>query len=414
MNPHVLLVAFYFPPSALSSGHLRTLGFARYLPQNGWEPVVLSAHARAFSRTDPASVREIPACCPVHRAFALDARKHLGIHGKYPTILAQPDRWASWWLGAVPLGLRLIKRYDVRAIWSSYPIMTSHCIAQTLHRLTGLPWLADFRDPVSNTDVGPSRLTAAVRAFLERRILSRADRAVFTTLGAAKLYSERYPRAAAQDRIVVIPNGFDEAELSKLPKYTPRPGPLRFVHSGALYGRGRDPTAFFEALSALKRAGALTSATLHVTLRGAGNEREHEMLIDRCGIRDLVTLGPPVPYEDALAEQAQADALLLFQGKQFDRQVPAKLYEYLRLGRPIFAMVDPGGDTAALLNKTGGAMLVPMSDDSAIKDSVITFLKLLEEGHSPKADEKEIKQYSRENGAAMLAKILDNATAHRR
>lgn len=413
MTPRVLLIAFYFPPSALSSGHLRTLGFARHLPEYGWQPVVLSAHSRAYSRTDPASISGIPPSIPVYRAFALDARKHLGVRGRYPTFLAQPDRWASWWLGGVPLGLRLINRYDIRAIWSTYPIMTGHSIAHTLHRLTALPWIADFRDPVSTADVGPSRLTAAVRAILERRILSGADRSIFTTRGAANLYSKRYPAVADKGRIVVIPNGYDESVLSELPSHTPHGGPLRLVHSGALYGNGRDPTAFFRALATLKRDAILTSAVLQVTLRASGSEDEYEVLLTQYGIRDLVTLAPRIPYKEALKEQAQADALVLFQGQDFNRQIPAKLYDYLRFGRPIFAMVDPEGDTATVLNRTGGAMMVPIDDARAIAQCLIKFLQLLREGGTAKADENAIQQYSRANEAATLAELLNRVTAYR-
>src|SRR5699024_8122871 len=188
---------------------LRTLAFTRYLPCSGWQPIVLSAHARTYSRVDNASLSVLPDNLPVVRAFALDARKHLGIRGSYPLLLAQPDRWASWWLGAVPAGLRLIKLYRPSAIWSTYPIATAHLIAHTLHRITGLPWIADFRDPINNTDIGPSRLTRWVRARVERKTIRHSTRNVFTTEGAARLYAERYPWRKIGD-FVVIPKGYDE------------------------------------------------------------------------------------------------------------------------------------------------------------------------------------------------------------
>src|SRR5699024_902587 len=188
---------------------LRTLAFTRYLPCSGWQPIVLSAHARTYSRVDNASLSVLPDNLPVVRAFALDARKHLGIRGSYPVMLAQPDRWASWWLGAVPAGLRLIKRDRPSVIWSTYPIATTHLIAHTLHRLTGLPWVADFRDPVSNTDLGSSALTHWTRARMEKKTIRRAACSVFTTDGAARLYAERYPWRPGED-FVVIPNGYDE------------------------------------------------------------------------------------------------------------------------------------------------------------------------------------------------------------
>lgn len=106
MDNSVLLIAYHFPPAAMGSGHLRTLGFARYLPASGWHPVVLSACAMAYPHTAPVDAGVIPHDCPVHRALAFDARRHFGIAGRYPGFLAQPDRWRSWWLAAVWQGLR--------------------------------------------------------------------------------------------------------------------------------------------------------------------------------------------------------------------------------------------------------------------------------------------------------------------
>src|SRR5690625_1108569 len=117
MNNTVLLIAYHLPPAAMGSGHLRTLGCSRYLPASGWHPVVLSARAMAYPHTAPVDDALIPENCPVHRALAFDARRHFGIAGKYPGVLAQPDRWRSWWPAAVLQGLRLIRRHRVRAIW---------------------------------------------------------------------------------------------------------------------------------------------------------------------------------------------------------------------------------------------------------------------------------------------------------
>ena len=145
----VLMVAYHFPPMSVSSGIQRTLRFAQYLPEFNWEPVVLTAHPRVYSGVSPASLAEVPPRLQVRRAFALDAARHLSLRGAYPQWLAVPDRWSSWWLGAVPAGLALARQWKFDVIWSTYPIATAHLIAYTLHRLTGIPWVADFRDPMA-------------------------------------------------------------------------------------------------------------------------------------------------------------------------------------------------------------------------------------------------------------------------
>src|SRR5215212_6559377 len=142
------MIAYHFPPSAGSSGIQRTLRFAHHLPKFGWDPLILTAHPRAYDRTSDDQLKDVNGAV-VERAFALDSAKHLSIGGHYPRFAAQPDRWISWWLGAVPKGLAMIRKYRPEVIWSTYPIATAHKIGHTLQRLSGLPWIADFRDPMA-------------------------------------------------------------------------------------------------------------------------------------------------------------------------------------------------------------------------------------------------------------------------
>ena len=409
MTKAVLLIAFHLPPSNVSSGHLRPLGFAKYLPASGWLPVILSANERAYPTSDPASVNLIPESTLVYRAFALDMKRHMGIRGKYPSILAQPDRWVWWWPAAVYRGLRLIRQYDVRAIWSTYPIMTTHCIAYTLSRLTGLPWIADFRDPVTSSAAGRDRLTASSQVRWEQRTLSRAKYAVFTTPGTMRSYAGRYPKAHDEGRLQVIPNGFDEDDFVSLPRYAGivEGRPLHLVHSGILYPSGRNPIPFLEALARLFNSGVLKTPELRVTLRASGSETTYRDAIERLGLSEIVALAPPVSYHEALAEQARADALLLFQGDQYNNQIPAKLYEYLRIGRPIFALVGAHGDTATELRKAGGAEVVPIDDVSRIEVGLARFLHFLASGQSPENSRIDVSRWSRRHGASELGQLLD-------
>lgn len=412
MGKTVIMAGVHFPPSAVSSGHLRLLAFAKYLPEFGWDPVVLCGTKSAYQYIDPNSVQSIPAGCRVYRAIALDARRHLGLFGRYPSFLAQPDRWSSWWPGAVLLGLWLIKRYRAQAIWSTFPVMTSHCVAYTLNRLTGIPWIADFRDPVVASVEGMDPMTVRSQIRWERRIVSRAARSVFTTTGAMQWSAERYPEACEQGRLATIGNGYDEAAFANLPSSPLTPGrPLVLLHSGLLYPEGRNPVPFFKALARLKDSGRISSASLKVVLRASGSESRYAQEVQRLGIDDLVTLAPPVSNTDALIEQAKADGLLLFQGTNFDRQIPAKLYEYLRIGRPIFGLVGPRGDTATLLRETGGAQLVPLDDVDAIEARLLEFTQRLQAGQAPCVRPEVIARYSRREGAASLAGLFDQVVA---
>ena len=173
------MIAFQFPPFAMSSGVQRTLRFVQQLPANGWQPLVLSAHPRAYSAVASDLLADIPAGTVVERAFALDTARHLAIAGRYPAILARPDRWRSWVLGAIPAGLRLIQRFRPDVLWSTYPIATAHLIARRLQRLSGLPLVADFRDPMAQDGYPEDPRTWRAFDRIERAVAGVAARMVF-------------------------------------------------------------------------------------------------------------------------------------------------------------------------------------------------------------------------------------------
>ena len=130
MNKRVLLIAFHFPPQAASSGIQRTLSFSKHLRNSGWEPMVLSAHPRAYAVQNPSQLASVPPGLVVERVFALDTKRHLGYKERYLELLALPDRWVSWWFGAVPAGLGLIRKHKPDVIWSTFPISTAHLIGR--------------------------------------------------------------------------------------------------------------------------------------------------------------------------------------------------------------------------------------------------------------------------------------------
>src|SRR5256885_3270780 len=132
----VLIIAYHFPPCIGSSGLLRSEKFARYLPEFGWVPIVLTLHPRAYESVDYRTLAGIPKGLVVLRAFAVDARRHLSFRGWYADFLALPDRWASWVFGAVPAGLLAIRKHQVKAIFSTFPISSAVLIGFLLHRLT--------------------------------------------------------------------------------------------------------------------------------------------------------------------------------------------------------------------------------------------------------------------------------------
>ena len=370
-----LMVAFHFPPQAGSSGILRTLNFVKYLPQQGWDTSVLAATPRAFEEQRNDLVPSIPVRTRIVRATALDAARHLSIRGKYPRAFALPDRWSSWWLPAVGAGLREIRRQRPDLVWSTYPIATAHLIGGALSRLSGLPWVADFRDPMVNRDYPQDRAQRRMWQWLEASVLRHASACVFTTASAAQAYGERYPAHAGKCH--VIENGYDEEAFDQVePERDGAPDDkLMLLHSGLIYPKDRDPSSFFAAVRGLVDEGLLDGQALHIRFRAPHHGDEVMACAHRYGLADCVEVAAAIPYHKAIAEMMGADILLVFQGSNFNTQIPAKIYEYIRSERPILAVVDPKGGTANQLAKFHAVQIADIGSEASIREALLNAMR---------------------------------------
>lgn len=372
----ILMIAYHFPPLAGSSGIQRTLRFVQHLPQFGWEPLVLTAHPRAYEKTSQDLLADVPEGTIVTRAFALDTRRHLSFAGRYPGFLARPDRWMTWRFDGVRQGMKLIQQYRPDVLWSTYPIATAHVIAAELQRRSNLPWVADFRDPMAQEDYPTDLQTRQHFKRIEEQAMQQASLALFTTPGAARIYRNRYPNAKA--RIEVLENGYDEETFAKaeqeLADRAPlNPGFLTLLHSGIVYPYERNPTALFEALGNLKDSRPEVFARFKLRFRAAVHDDLLSELARKYEVTEAVEILPAIPYREALAEMLRADGLLILQASNCNDQIPAKLYEYLRAGRPIIALTDETGDTAATLINNGMKRIARLDDAAAITDLLIAF-----------------------------------------
>lgn len=409
MSNRALIIAFHFPPQAGSSGIQRTLSFSKHLGSLGWQPLVLSAQPIAYGEKNPSQLKSVPASLTVRRAFSLDTKRHLGLFGRYPELLALPDRWMSWWFFAVPAGLSLIRRHKPAVIWSTFPIATSHLIGLTLHRLTGIPWVADFRDPMLQPAHPSSRWQRNIYAWIEKQTITHCRKAIFTTQSALNAYRVRFP-ALPRDKFVVIENGYDEEGFGGMGVIAAASltseKPVTLLHSGVLYAEGRNPSAFFEAISKLKANGRASHASLSVILRATGDDARFIELTKRHGVDDIVRIEPPVPYRKALQEMLKVDGLLVFQGTQFNTQVPAKIYEYFRASKPILGLVDPAGETARILAAAGFRDMAPMNSADRIATTLGEFLENVRTGKAYVAGHEVIEAASRQRRTAELARVF--------
>lgn len=415
-----LLIGYHFPPLIGSSGLQRLLSNVRLLPDWGWDPVVLSVNERAYEDTSDGQLADIPSDIVVKRAFAVDTRKHLSLGGRYLKFMALPDPWVSWCLGGFFSGMNLVRKYRPKVLWTTYPIASAHLLGLLLCKLTGLPWVADFRDSMTEDHYPADKTKRKVYRWIEKQTVYACSKAVFTTPSTVDMYRKRYPDIPS-DRWALIPNGYDggifdevETALENASMVDVSPGiktPKILLHSGLIYPSERDPRHFFEALAKLKREGLIDSSRVCVRLRASGHEHIFQPMLQAHDIEDLVELLPGISYREALAEVMRSDGLLILQASSCNHQVPAKVYEYFRAQRPILGLTDDKGDTARVMKEAGFSGMAPLDNPESIAEALLDFLIHLESGEAVVATSEAVRNSSRAHSVKTLADIFDEVTA---
>jgi glycosyltransferase involved in cell wall biosynthesis len=411
---HALFVAYHYPPESSSSGVLRTLKHTRYLGRFGWRVTVLTLNREAYQVTDPKLEEQIPRDVRVVRTPFIDVKRHLAIRGSYPSWLAIPDRWIGWWPWAVAAGYRVMKDDPVDVIYSTSPHATAHLIGLALSRRSRTPWVADFRDPwyEEPPEAGTSWITQFTACRLERVVLRHADRILASTGRLRDVLAARYPWKP-RERFIAIPNGYDEDDFSVAAgSSVPSSDELLIVHGGPIVGTFRDPRPVLEAVQRAAKAGLVEASRIRIRFLGAGpfgESSEMKQAVERFGLGSQVEFLPRVSYEVALAELGRASVLLLLQSSPDTVDlVPAKLFEYLRSGRPVLAVV-PDGATAEVLRDVGGGWIVDPADSIGLCNTIVAAYQAWAGGRldTLTANRAALEKFSRERLAGDLAAQFD-------
>jgi glycosyltransferase involved in cell wall biosynthesis len=244
-------------------------------------------------------------------------------------------------------------------------------------------------------------------------LISHATAIIANTDSARDRLARNYP--AHRDKIHLIWNGYDPEEaLSAMP--IPARGYRVIVHAGSLYGH-RHPSLLLASLDRLITRGALDPAGIR--LRLIGEFYRHEPWVQQSKFADLIRLGCVehtdgyVPAAEAIREMSEADFLLLLD--LHDRgpgiQVPAKLFEYIQIGRPILAYTNRNSPVERILAKSGvrHVCVYPESNSDEMDAAV---LRLLETpATADRSSEWFRQQFDGRAQTAALAGILDAVTA---
>jgi glycosyltransferase involved in cell wall biosynthesis len=401
------MLAYLFPPIA-GAGVQRTLKFVRYLEPLGWQATVVSTRSRAYGTRDSSLVADIPASARVIRTPAVPLARYLAIV-LYKLRLRRLRAWVLWpdnGLGWVPFAfvaaLRAARRDRPDVLFSTSAPYGSHLVALLVSRLTGIPWVADFRDEWTTNPhlVGQPRPLMALAVRAEREITARAKRIV-----VAADYFELVGLDPDDPRRVEIPNGVDEADLP--PASAPGPPPDRFVlaHVGTLYDI-RDPSPVLRALAALVGDGAIDGNRVEVRLVGSvwlpGFAPPPEIRLTRTGY---------VEHTRAIQEMHMATALLLYVPSS-SLAPSGKLFEYLGSGRPLLCLARPDNLGSRLVREWDAGAVADPHDESAIAEAILVLWRRWEQGGLPNQEavrERVLERFSRRAGAARLAQVLEEA-----
>lgn len=408
MKP-ILMIAYHYPPEGSSSGVLRTLKFSKYLPRHGWKPHVLTLRDSIYRVRDEGLKADIPPEAVVHRTGGFDSPHTLSIRGRHLAMFSVPDPFISWLPFGVKRGMEVIRRSGIKALYSTSPVPTAHLIAASLKRLTGLPWLADFRDPwiEEGQHPAPGSIRHAVESRLERAVVRRADRIVATTPYLRADFLARYP-SLDPDKVRVIYNGYDEADFASLP-VPPREPRFEILHAGLVTREYRDPTPLLEAVARLIGRGVMSRAEVRVAFLGARGffaSPAGRELVGRLGLEDVLEVSPRIPNRDTLGRLRRASCLLILQASDDTRSlIPAKAFECLRVERPILALTGDGA-TADLLKKMDRCAVIEPSDSEGLQNALASLYRTWKESPEPILSGRQIKHFDRYALTAELAQTL--------
>ncbi len=427
MLPRVLIITYYWPPSG-GSGVQRWLKFAKYLPEAGWEPVIFTPENPDFDLRDESLLKEIPNQLevikfPIWEPYQLfsklkgKTKTHPGrlMEQKEKGFLEKAAIWARanllvpdprvfWVNPSVKFLADLAKNGQFQAIITTGPPHSMHLIGRELKRKTGLPWIADFRDPWSAWEfLDTLPMTSLVRkkhVQLEQSVLKEAD-AVLTISPTFQQDLERLGRR----KIELLTNGYDPADLP--PDFSPKikeKGKLHLVYSGVIDAI-RNPVPLLEALKAeFQQSGE----EVKWTFVGKVSEQVEAFVKADSWLKDRIEFVGYVSHQEVFGFYAKADALVLIltDTKNAQGNIPGKLFEYLATEVQVLALGDPNGDSARILKDAGAGEVIAHLDSQGIRNR----LRSLMESEIKGTNSSDLEKYSRKNLSIQLAKILDAHT----
>ncbi len=428
----VLIITYYWPPSG-GSGVQRWLKMSKYLPENGWQPVIYTADDAEYPVEDLSLEKDVAPEAEVIKRRIFEPysfyKKVLGIkkdekikagfinEGKKKSTWKEnisvwirgnffiPDARCWWIRPSVRFLKRYLKNHPVDAIISTGPPHSMHLIAKELHKKFNIPWIADFRDPWTDIDFYKDlRLTKwADRKHhrLEKSVLMSANEIVTVGNNCA----QGLKNICGRD-VKVICNGYD-FDINMLKNDNKLTEKFTLSHIGII-GANRNPVMLWESIADLVKDDEFANA-LDIRLIGQVDKSVIDS-IKANGIEKYVEIIPYIPHSEVLEKQTESHVLLLFVNNTPNAKgiLTGKLFEYMASGRPILSIGPSDGDTAMILRETETGVNVDFDDKEQMKTELKRLFLKYRNKESSATCQKNVERYSRKNLAADYVTLLNS------
>ena len=394
----------------------RSVKFVKYLPQFGWVPTVVAADDQYYWARDDTLLSDIPPGTRVKRLSP--ARPHL-LYSLFAAITSDavsrktldnifiPDDRIIWALKAALYARTIIREGTIRLIYTTSPPHSAHIAGLILKRMTGLPWVADFRDPWTGDFRydPPTRWVRKVHTYCERKILEGADRVICITDSTRHSYITGF--GINPGRLVTIYNGFDASDFGvDHRRRDASSSRIVITHSGSFYGT-YFPDTFIHALAEVLNNDA--DLRKRITMRFIGvmekgmEERIRRVLPDHCVFSGYVS------HPEAVKAVMESDINLIALPveERVSYMVSGKLFEYLAAGKPILA-IAPRGEAARIIETAKAGIVLSQNGVHELSDALRRAIPLLAGTGGGVSDKRTIDGFERKCLTGQLARVFDD------
>ncbi|CAN5486394.1 glycosyltransferase family 4 protein [soil metagenome] len=419
MDQHTVLVfAYYFPPMGLS-GVQRVSKFVKYLPEQGWRPIVVTTGPTAYYAHDASMLEDFEGKpIEIHRTSGKDPNSLLKDAGtiKMPREFVRkflnrlsstffvPDNKRSWAKQALITAREIVATTHVDAIFVSGPPFSAMMAASALAQETGIPLVVDYRDLWYGNQFSfyPTPWHAHLHKKLEYDVLTHVAKVIVTNRRIKERLINTYPHLPFDD-VVIISQGFDPDDFRRPVPTTARTQAFKLTYAGIFY-EFVTPKYMFKAVAQFLRERPNAAIELHF----AGLLRdEHAKTAKSLGLDAIVHDHGYCSHADTIDLLRSSDALWMMvgNGKNADTVSSGKLYEYFGTGKPVLASL-PQGSLRQAAERYGAAQITDPTDVASIAASIAIMYDQWRANTQPKADAAFVRTFDRRVLTSELAKQL--------